>query len=639
MTTTTPREGQLQKLLQAEEGQNGSGWPVVQPLENHSTLFCCPWIVCVPLPALAAFYLMNFSIAALAFLLIFGCIICGLPICCVRLWILTWSFRPFRWPTDLYEKILYLAHLISSTGRPIPVAGPEFMPVSGLLPRQDLKKGFLDFALFLQVPFADADEWGLSDEPTNLERYMSILPASEHFETFEKDESPIEFVMKQLSAIYPSIYQEWPDKLSDKALVRFCLHGLGAHRLDVEHRDGQKYWVVKTNALAGLPVLEGFERYGGDVYFDEAWNPVMILDNGLGPQRDDGVTETVVVRPNEGEKWERAKFRFRSSLFALVTLVDHLYDIHLQRANLFVTALREQMNADHPIRRFMAPFTYRTIGVNDNAFHNLIRKNALGLRCFALTEQGFGLALAAAPSLVNGAEAEAKKGGPILFRPEYVAYLKKKGIDTEYWRQSLQIYEIFHRFVQGYLACYYPKKEDLANDPEMGAMVRQYFYQLEMASPSMLGRPGPNVFEANTTTVEDTYTFYSQWLAQIMLYVTAGHEQAGAVEVYAQDVSWTAFRWVPGQRCGTKQTATATALLMSFTNMPMPKLLGGDWTHLFPSPKTGDPKGIFKTFQEELLKMADDCDAYNASATTRPFPECFPMYVNNPRLLELSVSL
>ena len=31
-----------------------------------------------------AFYLMNFSIAALAFLLIFGCIICGLPICCVR---------------------------------------------------------------------------------------------------------------------------------------------------------------------------------------------------------------------------------------------------------------------------------------------------------------------------------------------------------------------------------------------------------------------------------------------------------------------------------------------------------------------------------------------------------------------------
>lgn len=51
------------------------------------------------------------------------------------------------------------------------------------------------------------------------------------------------------------------------------------------------------------------------------------------------------------------------------------YDVHLQHANLFVTALRENMGQDHPVRRFMAPFMYRTIGVNDNAFHNLLRKN------------------------------------------------------------------------------------------------------------------------------------------------------------------------------------------------------------------------------------------------------------------------
>ncbi|CAL1155992.1 unnamed protein product [Cladocopium goreaui] len=69
------------------------------------------------------------------------------------------------------------------------------------------------------------------------------------------------------------------------------------------------------------------------------------------------------------------------------------------------------------------------------------------------------------------------------------------------------------------------------------------------------------------------------------------------------------------------------------------RLLGGDWTHLFPSPKSGDPFAVFKTFQEELSKMADACDAYNDASANRPFPECFPMYVNNPRLLELSVSL
>lgn len=93
----------------------------------------------------------------------------------------------------------------------------------------------------------------------------------------------------------------------------------------------------------------------------------------MGPLRDDGTQKTVTTKPGDSG-WERAKFRFRSSLFTLVTLVDHLYDIHLQRANLFVTALREQMSRDHPIRRFMAPFTYNTIFVNDNAFHNLIRE-------------------------------------------------------------------------------------------------------------------------------------------------------------------------------------------------------------------------------------------------------------------------
>ncbi|CAK9104802.1 unnamed protein product [Durusdinium trenchii] len=561
----------------------------MQPLENPRTLFCFPWIFCVPLPGIALYILTGFSMWVLAQVLLVAFLIVGLPLCCCRVYLWFWGCWPFFWPTDVYEKILYLAHFNSVRSHVPPNAGPEFMPVSGLKPRGELAKGLLDYALFLRVPFATAEEFGNVDEPTFIEKAISSLPEREHFETFGRDENPVEFVMKQMSSIYPDIYQD-PDVLK----------------------------VVRTNPLSILPVNDGFERYGGDAYFDQSWNPVMIVDSGMGPLRDDGTQKTVTTKPGDSG-WERAKFRFRSSLFTLVTLVDHLYDIHLQRANLFVTALREQMSRDHPIRRFMAPFTYNTIFVNDNAFHNLIREGGLGPRCFALTEQGFALAFAAAPSLVIGAGA-GEGGKTILFRPEYVEYLKKKGIDTVYWRQSLQLYDIFLRFVVGYLECYYPKKEDLANDPEMKAAARQYFHQLEYVSPSMLGR------------------FYAKWLAQIMLDVTAGHEQAGAVEVYAQDASWCAFRWGIGQSCGTKQTATATALLMSFTNKKMPKLLD-DWTHLFPPPISGDPKAVFQKFQDELVAMASSCDAYNAASSTRPYPECFPMYVNNPKLLEVSVSL
>ena len=38
--------------------------------------------------------------------------------------------------------------------------------------------------------------------------------------------------------------QEWPDKLSDKALARFCLYGIGAHRVDIEVQNGQKLFVA-----------------------------------------------------------------------------------------------------------------------------------------------------------------------------------------------------------------------------------------------------------------------------------------------------------------------------------------------------------------------------------------------------------
>ena len=77
---------------------------------------------------------MVFSLALLAFMLV------GPLICFLQCYLYTWHFRPFYWPTDMYEKVLYLAHVYSMRGRKEPVAGPDDMPVSGLLPPAELPK-------------------------------------------------------------------------------------------------------------------------------------------------------------------------------------------------------------------------------------------------------------------------------------------------------------------------------------------------------------------------------------------------------------------------------------------------------------------------------------------------------------------
>ncbi|CAE7672155.1 Alox12e, partial [Symbiodinium pilosum] len=326
-----------------------------------------------------------------------------------------------------------------------------------------------------------------------------------------------------------------------------------------------------------------------------------------------------VTKPGDVE-WERAKFRFRSSLFVLVTLVDHLYHIHLQTANLFVTSLRETLPPFHPIRRFLTPFTYQTISINDNAKFNLVAPRSMGPRCFAFTEKGLELAFAAAPHIIVPGASD------VFNLRAYIHKLKASGVDTEYWRQALQLYEIMERFVEGYLQCYYATKSDLVADPDVQRFAEQFFRCAEVADAASLSRlDAPKLHGASkNATASDAWDFYVQWITGVMWLVTAGHEQMGAVEVYAQDASWAAFKWSHGKIRGSKQTATLQALLMSFTATPMPKLLGEDWSHLFPPAKASSngttPKECFKKFQAELESMAVKCDDYNAKASTRMFP-------------------
>ena len=127
--------------------------------------------------------------------------------------------------------------------------------------------------------------------------------------------------------------------------------------------------------------------------------------------------------------------------------------------------------------------------------------------------------------------------------------------------------------------------------------------------------------------------------------VTAGHEQVGHLATYARDPRFCSWRWAEGEACATKQSAFTQAVLTSFTFAPMPRLLAppgsaDDWSHLFDGiPAELGLKRCYTAFQTDLAALATEFDGYNRAAPTRPFPNCWGLWTNQPRLLEVSVNL
>lgn len=211
---------------------------------------------------------------------------------------------------------------------------------------------------------------------------------------------------------------------------------------------------------------------------------------------------------------------------------------------------------------------------------------------------------------------------------------------------------------------YYGTPEELAKDEEVRRFSLKTLQDIQFTSASQVGAEG--VASAWVASAPEHLWFLTvNLLTRYCYVVTAGHEHAGTVPVYAQDVSFTAFRWPKGECCGTKQTAVTSATLMAFTATPMPQLMAdpgsdGDWTHLFVGPVTVNgqrvgeagvvPSGAtkaFADFQDGLRQLSKECDEFNDRALGEgefagkggEFPNCFGMWQTNPKYLETAVSV
>ena len=474
---------------------------------------------------------------------------------------------------------------------------------------------------------------------------MHRLPMVDDFTPFAPGEDGAAYVHRWLGDVLPPSHETWADTCSDEALTRLCLHGLGAHRVERVTSGGEAAFCVRTNALAPMRVREGYAHYGGDAYFDTNWRVLCIVRAEV----EDGRWVRDRAHTPDDPGWEYAKFAFRGSLLTLVTVVDHLHEIHLVWAAAVVRAMREELDADHPIRRLLTPFTFGTIGVNDRIHDHLIAPASLGDRVFAFSEEGFEAVWRAAPSLVRGAALAPPHGSAreralfALDRERVLEAIQQQAGATPHASQCLVLVRTYKRFVRGYLlSAYDGDVAAVAADGEL----RRF---LEVVLPSLAGvmPEGVDASAAVGTDAASFFEFLCCLLASLCERVTAGHEQVGMLAPYVRDPNFCAWRFSPGETSASRRSALSQGVLASMTNMPMPPLMGppgtlDDWSGAL-APSAGGPVppavlALYATLQSELAAMARSCDEYNDAASSRPFPLCWPLLTCHPALLELSVS-
>lgn len=161
---------------------------------------------------------------------------------------------------------------------------------------------------------------------------------------------------------------DWGDPTTDEALARFVSQGLAAHR--VERRNEEL--IVDLENLLDYEVRPGFARYGAKLVMDLQFRPLRIERGG----------HTYVPG---SPRWELAKLWFRSAVALDVTIRDHAIKCHLLVSNAGVVATRQMLSPDHPLRRLLLPFQFRTPTINRDGLLTLVGERAIFHRLFALT--------------------------------------------------------------------------------------------------------------------------------------------------------------------------------------------------------------------------------------------------------------
>eukprot|EP00928_Gymnodinium_smaydae_P045389 TRINITY_DN3026_c0_g1_i2.p1 TRINITY_DN3026_c0_g1~~TRINITY_DN3026_c0_g1_i2.p1 ORF type:complete len:643 (+),score=74.28 TRINITY_DN3026_c0_g1_i2:77-2005(+) len=461
-----------------------------------------------------------------------------------------------------------------------------------------------------KMPFKDA----LDDNVRHPNNWKSILSESggkfktkrEWVDSFYKY-----YTMKSGEPVYPQQEVDFRqyfrrENIWDDNLEKTMAFGLiGAHRVEENRNSAEREtlpWCLLLNFAADFPVRHGFGKYGGDMYFSRDGLPARIITPS---------NQSVVPGDKDWEYW---KFVWRSTMLALVTLIDHLHFSHLRVGNIFARASREALPAKHPLRRLFSIFTFGTIQVNTNAVSTLVGPNHVLHRATAFKDyESVGNSV---PSLLKPITEEHKH----FFNETEWNALPAILSTSPYFQDGRHLFSALATFVRRYLK--HVANLCDANDEVIDRKALDFLGVL-----AILEKDASYAHEKCRTCTCITNLFIgAAWT------VTGFHRQVGQVAGYA-DPDLASFSWKSGELFGRPRQYLMQSMIAATTAKAQPKLTE-DYSHVFKG-MDGDAtlaKQIWHEFQEQLAEVRETVRKNNMDREVKNFQA-------DPDLVECSIAV
>ena len=342
----------------------------------------------------------------------------------------------------------------------------------------------------------------------------------------------------------PTSYNTDFDMQSDESFSRIFFYGMGATLLAAQDssdslRSDLGPFVVEI-PLHELAVRAGFRKYGCRIHFSQDQKVTAVYD----------FAKDKTIKPGE-EGWDQAKWLAKVNTFFFVTAREHLVWTHLIVSNGVTRESIVHLQPNHPLRRLLTIFTYRSTEVNTSAFDNLVPEYSLLHRSTGFTYSSMTKIFDAAYVSSNAFEPfPERKINPALME------LVNEG-KFPFVSEGIEYYQVVEDFVRDWIA-----KAGEANIMDAQGMM---FYE-GMREASL----GQKYVIPEYQGIDDLVKV----VTQTIFMVTAYHELVGNVVDYTCDINRAGFRVAnTDETTMDVQSLLITATISASTSVRMPTMM------------------------------------------------------------------